>query len=255
MVLELIILATVFVSLASLVGIFVIPLKEKTVSSLLIILISFATGTLLAGAFLDLLPEATELLAPEEVFKIALIGMLVFFIIEKFIYWHHHHHHKHEQTEKPLAYLNLIGDGLHNFFDGAAIAAAFIVSPEVGISTTIAIIAHEIPQEIGDFSLLIYSGFSRNKALLFNLVSAALSILGALVFFYFSSVIENVEAFALAFTAGMFIYIAGADLVPELLHHAHHERKGGWKRELLQLLCIIAGIMLIYAVGLFAGHA
>ena len=122
-----------------------------------------------------------------------------------------------------------------------------MVSVDTGIVTTIAIIAHEIPQEIGDFSLLVYSGMTKTKALFFNLLSALLSILGGLSFFYFSTFVSNLEAVGLAFTGGTLLYIAGSDLVPELLHNSHHE-KDGWKKELLQLCSILFGIGIIYLV-------
>ncbi len=242
MVLELIILATVIVSLISLVGIFLLSLKPKTLDALLTVFISFATGAMFAGAFIDLLPEAMEKLDSRTASLTVLVGILVFFIVEKLIYWHHHHHSKHEEKEKPLAYLNLIGDGIHNFFDGAAIAASFMASYELGIATTIAIIAHEIPQEIGDFSLLIYSGFTKTKALLFNLLSAFTAIAGALLFYYSSSFIKNSQGLGLAFAAGTFIYIAGADLMPEL------QKELNIRKSFVQFIAMLVGILLIWLV-------
>ena len=242
MVLEIIILATVIVSLISLVGIFLLSLKPKTLDALLIVFISFATGAMFAGAFIDLLPEAMEKLDSKTASLTVLVGILVFFIVEKLIYWHHHHHSKHEEKEKPLAYLNLIGDGIHNFFDGAAIAASFMASYELGIATTIAIIAHEIPQEIGDFSLLIYSGFTKTKALLFNLLSALTAIIGAVLFYYSSSFIQNSQGLGLAFAAGTFIYIAGADLMPEL------QKELNIKKSFIQFIAMLIGILLIWFI-------
>ena len=245
MVLELIILATLLVSAVSLIGVFVLSLKHRTMHALLFVLMSFATGTLFGSAFLDLIPESLEKIDSRISLFTVLAGLVIFFIIEKLIYWHHHHHSRHEEREKPLAYLNLIGDGVHNFFDGAAIAASFMAGPQVGVITTIAIIAHEIPQEIGDFSLLIYSGFTKKKALLFNLLSALLAVFGALIFFYFSSFIENSEGLGLAFTAGMFIYIAAADLMPEL------QKELNVKKSVIQLASMIIGIMFILAVVVY----
>lgn len=234
--------ATLLVSLVSLLGVFILSLKEKTMRTLLFALVAFATGTLLGAAFLHLLPEATEMMNVNEALSVALLGILIFFIIEKVVHWHHYHTGKHEKKEKPLAYLNLIGDGIHNFFDGAAIAASFLASVELGITTTIAVILHEIPQEVGDFSLLIYSGLKRAKALFFNFLSALAAIIGALAFYYFSSVIEGLEAIGLAFTGGMFIYIAVADLLPEL------QKDTSTKKSLLQFVLIVLGVLLIFFV-------
>ncbi len=245
MVLDSIIIATLLVSLVSLVGVFVLSLKHKTMHALLFVLMSFATGTLFGSAFLDLIPESLEKIDAHNALFTVLAGLIIFFIVEKLIYWHHHHHSSHEEKEKPFAYLNLIGDGIHNFFDGAAIAASFMAGPELGVTTTIAIIAHEIPQEIGDFSLLIYSGFTRKKALLFNLLSALIAIFGALIFFYFSSFVENLEGLGLAFTAGMFIYIAAADLMPEL------QKELNVRKSVIQLVSMLIGIIFILGVVVY----
>ena len=244
MVLEQIILATLAVSLISLVGIVLIFRKDY--EGLVLPLVSFSAGTLLGAAFLDLLPEALEVSGAREAFAMALAGLLVFFTLEKVILWHHHHSHSH-QKEKPVGYLNLVGDGLHNFFDGAVIAAAFISSPALGIVTTIAVILHEIPQEIGDFSLLLYSGFSVKKALAYNLLSALAAVAGAMLFYYASGVVAGLQAFGLSFTAGMFIYIALADLVPEL-----HKEKG-IASAIQQLFLITAGAAAIYFIATYLG--
>lgn len=246
MVLFTIILATILVSLVSLIGVIFLSLKEKrTLRAITLVLMGFATGTLFGSAFLDLIPEALEKLDKIAVFSIVLLGLVTFFVVEKFIYWHHHHHSEHQEKEKPLAYLSLIGDGFHNLFDGAAIAASFMINPDVGIITTLAIIAHEIPQEIGDFSLLLYSGFTKTKALLFNLLSALAAVLGAIAFYYFSSFFENSQALGLAFTGGMFIYIAAADLMPEL----HGERN--IRKSIIQLLAMLLGIAFIWTVVVY----
>lgn len=247
MVLELILLATIGISLVSLVGVLFISPKKRLGDKLLMSLVSLAAGTLLGAAFLDLMPEALELSASSSVLHFSLFGILVFFVLEKLIVWHHHHSAKHDKkvNEKPAGYLNLVGDALHNFFDGVAISAAFLVSPAIGLTTTFAVALHEIPQEIGDFSLLIYSGFSRQKAILFNVGSAAAAIVGALFFYFSAPLIENLEAVGLAFTAGMFIYIASADVVPEL-----HKEKGPLN-SIFQFACIIIGVALIWVLTTF----
>ncbi len=252
MVLFEIIAATVIVSLISIVGVFLAPSNKKD-DLWLVLIISFAAGAMLAGAFFDVLPEALEILPSEQVLTVTLLSILLFFLLEKFVYWHHHHHHGHtdhkknETKIKPVGYLNILGDGLHNFFDGVAIAASFMTDAHLGAITTIAIIAHEIPQEIGDFGLLIYSGFSRRKALFFNLLSALCSVIGALVFFYFAQTIKNLQGLGLAFTAGTFIYMSCTDLIPELFHN--HEKEGTTlKRDLLQTIALLLGIVVIYMV-------
>ncbi|MDO8554012.1 MAG: ZIP family metal transporter [Candidatus Micrarchaeota archaeon] len=252
MVLEQILLATIIVSVISLVGVFLAPTNKKD-DLWLVLIISFAAGAMLAGAFFDVLPEALDTLPADQVLTTTLLSILMFFILEKFVYWHHNHHHIHDQHKKgevkikAVGYLNLIGDGMHNFFDGVAIAASFMTDFHLGVITTIAIVAHEIPQEIGDFGLLIYSGFSRSKALFFNLLSALISIIGAVVFFYFAQTIKDLQALGLAFTAGTFIYMSCTDLIPELFHN-HEKKDATLKKDLLQTIALFIGVIVIYIV-------
>lgn len=241
-----IIVATTVVSLISLIGVVFLSLKKNTLETIVFVILSFATGTLFAAAFFDLFPEAMEGLDSKTVFTVALAGIMIFFILERLVHWHHEHH-DHGSHEKPIAYLVLIGDGLHNFFDGIAIAASFLTSTELGITTTFAIIAHEIPQELSDFTLLTYAGFSAKKALLFNLLSALTALIGAISFFYLSNYVANLESYGLAFTAGAFLYIAGTDLLPEL----HKEEKTS--KSLLQLIAIIAGIVVVWVLINYLG--
>ncbi len=234
-----ILLAVTLVSLISLVGVIALSLKKKLLRRALFFLVSFATGTLMGVAFLDLLPEALEY-ERANIFLFPILGMLVFFVIEKFIYWHHHH--TGEKEIHAYTRLNLIGDGVHNFIDGIVIAASFLHSVPLGIATTVAIILHEIPQEIGDFSILVYGGFSQMKALFFNFLTALTALIGALVGFYFLGVFENMLPYLLAFAAGNFIYIAGTDLLPEL----REERKAS--ASFLQLVAVTLGILTIFSV-------
>ncbi|MFH0884404.1 MAG: ZIP family metal transporter, partial [Candidatus Micrarchaeota archaeon] len=215
-----IIVATVLVSLISLVGILLLSLKKDTLDKLVFIILAFATGSLLAAAFFDLLPEALSGIQPGEVFPLTLAGIILMFVLERLVHWHHEHH-DHAQHEKPVAYMVLLGDGVHNFFDGVAIAASFIASPALGVTTTIAIILHEIPQELSDYTLLLYAGFSPKKAAWTNLLSGFAALLGALAFYYSSSFVEDIQYFGLAFTAGIFIYISCTDILPEM----HKEEK------------------------------
>lgn len=233
-----IIAAVVAVSLFSLVGVLTVAVNKKRLRNLLFIFVSFAVGTLLGVSFLDLLPESMEY-GTRLVFVFPLLGMISFFILEKFIFWHHRHEEKEVHS---FTYLNLIGDALHNFIDGAVIAASFLHSIPLGIATTIAIMFHEIPQEIGDFGVLIYGGFSRTRALMFNFLSALTAVVGGVAGFLFLSAFNNLLPYLLAFTAGSFIYIAGVDLLPEL----RKERDA--KASLVQLVSIIVGIVIIWIV-------
>ncbi len=233
-----ILLSVFIISAISLVGILTLSLKDRFLERVLFILIAIAAGTLLGVAFLDLIPEAIEG-AGEEVFLYVLFGIVAFFILERFIFWHHCHDGKCDVH--AFSYLNLIGDGVHNLIDGIVIAAAYMVSIPLGISTTIAIALHEIPQEIGDFAILVYGGFSRKKALFCNFLSALAAFVGIALAFLLSSV-EGFFTFFLAFAAGGFIYIASADIMPEL------QKEMEFKKSLLQLLCLIGGIALMWFI-------
>ena len=240
-----IIIAVFIVSLMSLIGIFFISLKKKLLNKILLILVAFASGALLGGAFLHLLPEAYEECACQMVFVMVLLGIIFFFLMEKLLYWRHCH--KGKCDVHAFTYLNLIGDGFHNFIDGLIIAAGFLASIPLGITTTLAIIFHEIPQEIGDFGVLIYGGFSKKKALLFNFLSALTALLGAIFGYYLSSLIQNITPFLLAFAAGGFIYIASSDLIPEL-----HKTKE-IKRSMVQFVFLFIGIALMWILGYLFG--
>ena len=241
-----ILIAVTFVSLVSIIGIFIF-IKQKVISKFLFFLVSFAAGTLLGVAFLDLLPEVIEKGFSNVMPIFMLAGILSFFVLEKFLHWHHHHTEKKEVH--AFTYLNIVGDGIHNFLDGAIIAVSFMTDTSLGIITTIAIIAHEIPQEIADFSVLIYGGFSKMKALVYNFLTALTAVIGALVTFFFSNAIENSHSYIAAFAIGGFVYIAGTDLIPEI-----HKEKN-LNKSLLQFLMLALGIALIWLVGiLFEGH-
>jgi len=237
MVLGQILIAAFLVSLLSFVG--VIFLFNKKTDKLMFILVSFAVGALLGGAFLHLLPEALESgLNFENIFLYVIFGIIVFFVLEKFLYWRHCHSGKcHVHT---FTYMSLVGDGVHNFIDGMIIAASFLANTTLGITATIAIALHEIPQEIGDFSILVYGGFSKKKALLFNFLSALTAVLGALFVYFFSFMIEGLTTFILPFAAGGFIYIAACDLIPEL----HKEKR--IHHSLAQLFFFLTGIILMW---------
>ena len=183
-----ILLSTFLVSLISFIGVFTLSLKEKFLNKILLILVSFAAGALIGGAFFHLLPEALEISFDLNIFVYLVVGIFVFFILERVLHWRHCH--KGKCDVHPFTYLNLVGDGVHNFIDGLIIAASFLTNISLGIITTIAVIFHEIPQEIGDFGILVYGGFSRTKALFFNFLSALTAILGALVGFSFQHILQ-----------------------------------------------------------------
>lgn len=235
------VLATVAVSLLSLLGAVLLLRKKFLASSYGGMLVSMAAGVMLATAVLDLLPEALEGYAEKEIFWALLGGICLFFILERLIHWYHHHGHEHHQEKevKPAAYLILLGDGLHNFFDGIAIATAFSVDFTVGVTTTIAVILHEIPQELADFVALVHSGIRFWKALFFNFLSALTAVLGAVVGWYFLSSVSGALPFLLAFTAGMFIYISCSDLIPAL--HEDFKRDRKW----LQTVTFLLGVLIM----------
>ena len=204
--------SVVIVSLISVIGILTFLMSHKRLKSLLLYLVSFSAGGLFGDAFIHLIPEAAEEVGfGLSVSLCILFGLVSSFIIEKFIHWRHCHIPTSEEHPHPFAYMNLFGDAVHNFVDGLLIAGSYLASLPVGIATTLAVIFHEIPQEIGDFGVLVYGGFSRSRALLFNFLSAITAIIGALVFLGLSPYLENYAIYLLPFAAGEFIYIAGSD--------------------------------------------
>jgi|SRR3989344_106587 len=238
-------LAVLGVSLISLIGLFILPNRIARIRPLLLVFVGLATGALLGDAFIHLIPEAFEELG-EGISLWILGGMGIFFVLEKFLHWHHHHaihgegheecHDCDEQHIAPFGKLIIVSDAFHNIIDGVIIAASFLVSVEVGIATTIAVALHEIPQEIGDFGALLHAGFSRAQALMVNFFSALTAFLGALLVFAIGAWVEGIVPILSALTAGSFIYIATADLIPEL-HTAPRLR-----HSLAQVAAILLGI-------------
>jgi len=236
-----VLVASLIVSSISFVGALLLFGKKSFGSEMSNYFVSFAAGVMLATAFLDIFPEAlAESNNGQDIFLPALVGVVTFFFFEKFIVWFHHHDSTHNLN--PTALLILIGDGIHNFFGGIAIAATFLTSPSLGIATTIAIAAHEIPQEIADLSVLINGGMSKTKALFFNFLSALTAVIGAVLGVYFLNSFESVIPIALAFTAGVFIYIACSDLIPNLHHTFKIDKR--WE----QTVPFILGIILMYVI-------
>ncbi|TSC77993.1 MAG: Uncharacterized protein G01um101424_127 [Parcubacteria group bacterium Gr01-1014_24] len=238
-------ISVIIVSLVSLVGVFALSLKEEILRKYIFIFISLAVGALLGDAFIHLIPKALEN-SPNISLTSTLIitGILIFFILEKFLHWHHHGEDKEETHIHPVGKLVLFSDGVHNFIDGMIIGASFILSIPIGIATTIAVILHEIPQEIGDFAVLLHSGYSKTRALWLNFLSALLAVLGLFVLSILNQTERVVTLYFLPIAAGGFIYIALADLIPEL-----HKTKE-IKYSVLQLLAVIIGVLAMFALTL-----
>lgn len=197
-------------------------------------LVSYAVGTLLGAALLGLLPEALDTLTPKAAAIALLCGVLVFFMVEKLVLWHHWHDDDECHVHKTTATLLIVGDAIHTFVDGVVIAAAVLVSVPLGITTALAIVAHEIPQEAGDFAILLSAGYSRGRAVVLNLTSAIGGILGAAAMLMFGTATPKVVPFVLAFAAGSFLYIAMADLIPSL-HHGKRDRTSAVQAVLIAL--------------------
>jgi zinc and cadmium transporter len=239
-----ILLATFGMSLISLIGLATLAVREEVLKKMLLILVSFSAGALLGGAFLHLLPNAiNELGLDIGIFIWVLVGFSIFFLMEQFLQLQHSHRVSSDY-KKPVSYLILIADGLHNFIGGLAIAGSFMVSPTVGIITWIACAAHEIPQELGDFGILIYSGWKKFNALIYNFISALLIVPAGILTYFISANIDT--TFLLPFAAGNFIYIAASDLIPEVKH-------GELKNAIWNFIAFLIGILLILGVRFLFG--
>ena len=210
-----IIASGLLMSAIALIGSITLVFEEATLRKLLLPLVALAAGTLLGGAFFHLIPAAIDSLGnrPAIYFWIVM-GFTAFLALEQFLHWHHCHRAPSEH--RPLTYLVLIADGVHNFLGGLAVAAAFLIDIKVGISAWIAAAAHEIPQELGDFGILIHGGWAKRRALLYNFISALTFLFGGLVTYTISAKVD--VTYLLPFAAGNFIYIAAADLIPEIKH-------------------------------------
>lgn len=220
-------------SIVSLIGGMVLLVRQKFAVKISHYLSSFAAGALLGTAFFDLLPEAAEAVTGEgDIFLWAIIGLLAFFLLERFI--HHHDQGSHPQDKQAVVPLIVVGDTIHNFIDGVAIAAAFLISIPLGIITSLAVAVHEIPQEIGDFGLLVHKGVSGKKIILINFFSAAMAMIGAILTYFVRDSVEGLLPVVLSLTAGFFIYIAVANLIPEI-HNNENKKIAFWETFILLL--------------------
>jgi len=253
--------SVVLVSLVSLAGVFTLSLGRARLERVMFLLVSFAVGAMLSGALLHLIPRAYEQLENGVLIgSLVLAGVLGFFVMEKFLHWRHHHgmpeanraqghSHGHHHEVAPFATMNLIGDAIHNLIDGMIVAAAYLVSIPAGIVTTLAVMLHEIPQEIGDFGVLVFGGYSPKKALLYNFLSGLVGVVGAIVALLIGTRVEGFADYLLPVTAGAFIYIAGSDLIPEL--NQQHSQSAS--NSILQMVMMVLGASVMLLPGLLEG--
>ena len=243
------ILASTFaVSLTAWIGVLALYLREDLLDRLLLVMVALAAGALIGGAFLHLLPRAIAETGTTDtlpVFLTFIVGFCAFYVLEQFISWHHHHSTNHDN--EPVTYLVLVSDGIHNFIDGLVIGGAYLVGTPVGITTTLAIALHEIPQEIGDFGVLVYGGFDRRRALVLNYLTQATVIVGGVAGFALSSWTAGTPTWLLPFAAGNFVYIASSDLIPEI------KATESIQRSLLHFGVFLVGIVLMLGIRLFRG--
>ena len=240
MVLLNILIASFLISMVVWVAVLLLFFKKETLSKITIFLVSLSAGALIGGAFLHLLPEASEKMEPDKLFLIVLVSFVLFFLVEKLFHWRHCHEENCEIH--TFGYMNLVGDSLHNFIDGLVIASVFMVDFKLGVITTLAIALHEIPQEIGDFGVLIHAGFNKIKALVLNYIVAAIVILGGVVGYFASFYINNLIQYLLPIAAGGFIYIAASDLMPEI------KKESNFKKSIISFSMFLLGIILMFVV-------
>ena len=232
------------VSFISLVGVATLSLSRNLLNRILLFLVSFAVGSLLGGAFIHIIPEAfASDLNPLAVSASVLAGIILFFILEKFFRWRHCHLETTDDHVHPVVPMNIFGDAMHNFIDGILIGVSYAVSIPLGMATTVAVLLHEIPQEIGDFGILIHGGLTVKKALLFNFASALTSVIGVVLVLIIGTSMEGIVLYFLPMTAGGFIYIAGSDLIPELHHNTDV------KVSILQLMALLGGIAVMFGLA------
>lgn len=236
------------VSLVSFVGVFTLTFEQKKLKKITLMLVSLSAGTLLGDSFLHLMPEAVANNNSLKIWLWLLAGIITFFSLEKIIFWRHCHVPTSRDHPHPIGIMNLIGDGIHNFMDGAIIAGAFLINFQLGVATAIAVIVHEMPQEIGDFGILVHAGFSRVKTLFINFLISLFAFLGAGLVLILNQDFASALQFITPFTAGGFIYIAMADIIPELQKDSRSLVKS-----LKQLIIIIIGIGIMLVLKIFLG--
>lgn len=239
--------SVILISAISLVGVLVLWLKDKQLNKILLYLVSFSVGGLFGDAFIHLIPEAIEESGfGTSVSLLILFGILFSFIMEKFLQWRHCHIPTSSEHPHSFAYMNLFGDAVHNLIDGLIVGGSYLASIPIGISTTLAVIFHEIPQEIGDFGVLIHGGFKKKRAVWFNFLTALTAILGAVIALVLGATLKGFTPLLIPFAAGNFIYIAGSDLIPELRKDEPNPKKAA-----LQVVSISLGVAIMLSLVLF----
>jgi zinc and cadmium transporter len=229
------------ISAISLVGVLFLWLKNQKLSKILLYLVSFSVGGLFGDAFIHLVPETIEEIGfGTSASLLILFGILSSFMVEKFLQWRHCHIPTSSEHPHSFAYMNLFGDAVHNLIDGLIVGGSYLASIPIGISTTLAVIFHEIPQEIGDFGVLIQGGFNKTRALQFNFLTALTAMLGAVIALVLGATLEGFTPFLIPFAAGNFIYIAGSDLIPEL-----RKDEPNLKKAVLQVVSIALGVAIM----------
>lgn len=241
MILLYITLANILVSLISLSGFFLLAfLKEEKLNNILLFLVSLSAGALLGDVFIHILPEAVNKGNNDNLFLIVLFSMALFFIIEKVFHWRHCHEGRCEVHS--FGYMNLLGDFIHNFIDGVLIASTFVVDIKLGVITTFAILLHELPQEMGDFAVLLYSGIKKDKVLLLNYLVSLSSVAGGIFGFYLTGLGGNIISILLPIAAGNFLYISTTDLIPEI------KNEKNLKRSRIAFVWFLVGVLMMYAL-------
>ncbi len=233
------------VSVISLTGILLLSFREEAFRKYIPLFISVAVGALLGDAFIHLIPEALLHESSTSMSLLIIAGILLFFVLEKFLHWHHHGEDTEASHIHPVGRLLLASDVIHNFLDGVIIAASFMVSVPVGFATTLAVVLHEIPQEVGDFAVLLHAGYTKRRALGLNFLTALSALLGGALFFAIGEYATPLTAYFVPLTAGGFIYIAVADLIPELQKTKH------FKNSLYQLVAVILGVATMAGLTFF----
>jgi len=232
-------IAVILVSATSFVGALGLVLEDKLLNKLLISLVAFSAGSMIGAAFFHMLPEVLISQGAETTFVYLLFGFCLFFVLERILRWRHCHKEACE-THQHLGWINIVGDGTHNFIDGLTIFASFLVGPALGIPVTISIIMHEIPHEMGVFGVLVYSGFSKIKAVIYNFLTGLVAVAGVIVGWLFFAQSQSLSQFVLPFAAGGFIYIAASDLIPEL----HKEKNLG--KAVSTFVIFVAALIFMY---------
>ncbi|MFB6215813.1 MAG: ZIP family metal transporter [Candidatus Aenigmatarchaeota archaeon] len=238
-------LFTVLISFMAWMGSLTLFMREELLDKILLVLVALSAGTLTGGAFLHLLPKTVSRMgsiSPVIIFIPTMVGFSIFFALEQFIHWHHHHSTKHDK--EPFTYMILISDGIHNYIDGLVIAGSFMINFQLGLITSFIVALHEIPQEIGDFGVLVYGGFKKMKALVLNYVTAATVILGGISGYFLYTAVEGITIYILPFAAGSFIYIAASGLIPEI------KDCETWQKSAINFTVFLMGVSLMLAIKL-----